>query len=107
MRRYLDAGIDCFIDLTEVGELEPYEDRLYAEAAARGRKVEYLRFPIRDVSVRQSPDKMREILDTIDALSAKRIVYVHCWGGVGRTGTVIGCHTDDEIGRASCRERVL
>jgi len=39
---------------------------------------------------------MHEILDTIDAaLSAKRIVYVHCWGGVGRTGTVIGCHTDD------------
>jgi HD domain/Polymorphic toxin system, DSP-PTPase phosphatase len=52
-----------------------------------------LRLPIRDVSVPQSPDKMREILDTIDAaLSAKRIVYVHCWGGVGRTGTVIGCH---------------
>ncbi len=91
--RYLDAGIDYFIDLTEAGELEPYEDRLHAEAAARGKKVEYRRLPIRDVSVPQSPDGMREILDTIEAaLSAKRIVYVHCWGGVGRTGTVIGCH---------------
>jgi protein-tyrosine phosphatase len=20
-----------------------------------------------------------------------RAVYVHCWGGIGRTGTVIGC----------------
>jgi protein-tyrosine phosphatase len=19
-------------------------------------------------------------------------VYVHCWGGFGRTGTVVGCH---------------
>jgi protein-tyrosine phosphatase len=93
LRCYLDAGIDYFIDLTEAGELEPYEERLYAEAMARGKEVEYRRLPIRDVSVPQSPDKMREILDTIDAaLSAKRIVYVHCWGGVGRTGTVIGCH---------------
>ncbi|WP_396910170.1 hypothetical protein [Mycolicibacterium sp.] len=24
-------------------------------------------------------------------LDAGRIVYVHCWGGKGRTGTVIGC----------------
>lgn len=93
LRRYLDAGIDCFIDLTEAGELEPYEDRLYAEATARGKKVEYRRLPIRDVSVPQSPARMREILDTIEAaLTAKRIVYVHCWGGIGRTGTVIGCY---------------
>ena len=78
--RYLDAGIDCFIDLTEKGELEPYEDRLHAEAEARGKKVEYRRLPIRDVSVPRSPDEMREILDAIEAaLSAERIVYVHFW----------------------------
>src|SRR4026207_2491619 len=61
--RYLDAGVDFFIDLTENGELEPYEDRLYAEVAARGKEVEYRRFPIRDLSVPRSPDQMREILD--------------------------------------------
>ena len=93
LRKSLDAGIDCFIDLTESGELEPYEDRLYAEASACGKQVEYRRFPINDRGVPESPDHMREILDTIEAaLSEKRIVYVHCWGGVGRTGTVIGCH---------------
>ena len=26
------------------------------------------------------------------ALAAGEMVYVHCWGGVGRTGTVVGCH---------------
>ncbi len=35
---------------------------------------------------------MVDILDTIDAaLEEGRTVYVHCWGGVGRTGTVVGC----------------
>lgn len=24
-------------------------------------------------------------------LDARRTVYVHCWGGMGRTRTVIGC----------------
>ena len=33
------------------------------------------------------------MLDTIDqALAAGHTMYVHCWGGVGRTGTVVGCH---------------
>ncbi len=33
------------------------------------------------------------ILDTLDgALAAGHIVYLHCWGGIGRTGTVVGCH---------------
>ena len=33
-----------------------------------------------------------EILDKIDDdLAAGHNIYVHCWGGVGRTGTVVGC----------------
>ena len=32
------------------------------------------------------------ILDDIDdARASGGTAYVHCWGGVGRTGTVIGC----------------
>ena len=93
LREYLDAGVDYFVDLTEQGELEPYEDILHAEAAARGKKVEYRRFPIRDGSTPKSPAQMCEILDVIaTALSKKATVYVHCLGGIGRTGTVIGCH---------------
>lgn len=35
---------------------------------------------------------MTAILDAIDdSLAAGRATYVHCWGGVGRTGTVVAC----------------
>jgi protein-tyrosine phosphatase len=37
-------------------------------------------------------NQMVAILDAIDAsISNGHTVYVHCWGGHGRTGTVIGC----------------
>jgi protein-tyrosine phosphatase len=37
-------------------------------------------------------ETMARNLDDIDgAMDAGRIVYVHCWGGCGRIGTVIGC----------------
>ena len=35
---------------------------------------------------------MKQILDEIDtAIEHDRPVYLHCWGGRGRTGTVVGC----------------
>jgi protein-tyrosine phosphatase len=35
---------------------------------------------------------MTRILDDVDeARAAGATVYVHCWGGRGRTGTVVGC----------------
>jgi hypothetical protein len=89
---YLDAGVDFFVDLTEEGELMPYEAVLREEAGARGMTVDYVRLPIRDLNVCDRT-QMRRILDTLDAArSAGRTVYVHCWGGAGRTGTVVGCH---------------
>ena len=35
---------------------------------------------------------MRATLDAIyDAIGAGETLYLHCWGGVGRTDTVVGC----------------
>ena len=74
-------GVTLFLDLTEPGEygLEPYDARA-------------LRRPIRDFDT-PSPDEVRETLDLIDAeVDAGGVVYLHCYGGVGRTGTVVGCY---------------
>ena len=89
----LDAGVTTFIDLTEPHELAPYERLVVEMARARGKDVKYHRVSIQDISVPKSATVMHEILDEIDAaLNAGGVVYVHCWGGVGRTGTVVGCH---------------
>jgi protein-tyrosine phosphatase len=80
------AGIDFFVDLTEAGE---YGLRSY-EALLDG--PEYRRIEVHDMGV-PSVETMGTILDTIDrALAAGRTVYVHCYGGIGRTGTAVGCH---------------
>lgn len=89
----LDAGVRHFIDLTEATEgLAPYALMLLELAAEQGRGgASYARQPIRDVSIPSEPE-MRAILDAIhDSLDAGRPVYLHCWGGIGRTGTVAGC----------------
>jgi protein-tyrosine phosphatase len=79
------SGITAFIDLTEENEgLLPYSDFLDT--------VSYQRFPIRDVSIPDSTDVTVAILDDIDHhINRGEMVYLHCWGGVGRTGVIVGC----------------
>lgn len=91
VRALFDAGVTTVIDLTRAGELAAYAALLSEEASARGVAVRHVRMPIRDVDV-CAPEQMRATLDEIDrCLAAGETVYVHCWGGVGRTGTVVGC----------------
>ena len=87
LRALLGAGIDHFVDLTEPDELLPYADIARDEAASLRTDIAHERLPIRDVSVPRSRDEMTGIFDAIDD---GKTVYLHCWGGVGRTGTVVG-----------------
>jgi len=94
LRWLLNQGISFFLDLTEEDErdLIPYVPKLEQEAVSLGWKVEYLRTSIRDYDT-PSQKEMVQILNSLDAaLSAGHRVYLHCFGGVGRTGTVVGCY---------------
>lgn len=83
------AGVRAFVDLTEDGELLPYAHLLVAH---RHLGVSHRRFPIPDQGVPPDRSLTCAALDAIDAhLAAGRLVYLHCWGGVGRTGTIVGC----------------
>ena len=91
--RTLDAGVTTFLDLTEEAEygLRPYAAEVVALGAARGLGVAHQRHPIPDMGA-PTPQAVAAALDTLDAaLAAGHTVYVHCFGGLGRTGTVVGC----------------
>lgn len=79
------SGVTAFIDLTEEDEgLSPYAELLD--------NASHQRFPIRDGSIPRSADVTVAILDAIDGhIQQDKLVYVHCWGGVGRTGLIVGC----------------
>ncbi len=87
----VDAGVRTFIDLTTHTEgLPPYAPLLDAIADARRLDLRRWDFPIPDMGTLDESG-YRAIEDAIDAeRSAGRQVFVHCWGGMGRTGTVVG-----------------
>jgi protein-tyrosine phosphatase len=82
---FREAGVTSFVDLTEEQEgLTPYRPHLRAG-------TRFVRRAIRDFDC-PTAQEMKETLDLIDAeLDRGETVYVHCWGGRGRTGTVVGC----------------
>ncbi len=84
-------GVRHFIDLTEEGELHPYSHLL-------PKGCTYTRFPIRDVDVPDSMESVSCLIAHIQELSKRDdgYVYIHCWGGVGRTGTIVGCYLADD-----------
>ena len=88
----LGAGFDTFIDLTRPNEAVPYHLLLQEEARVYGMEVKHRRFSIGDFGL-PAPQEMNAILDAIDeSLQAGRKIYLHCWAGIGRTGTTVGCY---------------
>jgi ADP-ribosyl-[dinitrogen reductase] hydrolase len=85
---HVDAGITFFLDLTTP---EDPLSRYLPHLTTQFPHIEYRNLGIPDNGV-PTPERMAEILDVVEAAVADgHRVYVHCWGGVGRTGTVVGC----------------
>ncbi len=89
---FLDCGFNAFFDLTMPGELPSYRDALLTLASERRQRVEYHSFPIPDFGV-PPKQEMQRLLEMLDVTLRRGLrIYLHCWGGVGRTGTVVGCY---------------
>ena len=96
----LDSGIRCIINLMEPDEYSTdnapvieYTEALLEIARERDIELKLYNFHVEDLSV-PGKEQMKLILDVIDRNlygENKRPVYVHCRGGIGRTGNVIGC----------------
>ena len=89
----LDANVDTFICLQERGELKrftPYmkiAEQLAQKSSAK--MVEFYHCPIPDTDVTSNEQLLTSLRTLIQKLLSGRVVYVHCWGGHGRTGTLI------------------
>ncbi|MFH2040459.1 MAG: hypothetical protein ABIJ65_13595 [Chloroflexota bacterium] len=92
MTAFLNAGFDTFINLTGENELPDYASILNEESKYFEHPVFQKRFSITDRGL-PSRDKMISILDYIDQMLVdSHKIYLHCWGGIGRTGTTVGCY---------------
>ncbi len=95
--RLVDSEIQQIINLMQPNETDhfgnpfnEYEQNVLRITEEKKVSVSCLRFPIADLNVPRMTE-MKEILDTIMAgIESRKPVYVHCWGGIGRTGTVMG-----------------
>jgi protein-tyrosine phosphatase len=99
LKNLLGHGIRHIVNLMERDEgnfqgeqFVPYEDQLQTMANEMNIPIELVHMPIRDMSI-PLVYSMVLILDDIDrAMEHNPAVYLHCWGGRGRTGTVVGCY---------------
>ena len=93
IRWLMGQGINFIVDLTESGEADvDYPIFIQNEASSVNTQITYKRFPIQDWHT-PSQEKMVEIIETIDAaLFEGENIYLHCYGGLGRTGITVGCY---------------
>lgn len=88
VQKITDTRINTFISLIhdeELSHFRPYQD----VALKINPNISFYRYGIRDRGV-TSDEQLREIVNMIiDLLNSGRNIYLHCWGGHGRTGTVV------------------
>ena len=92
----VDVGVRTFVDLTTPDDrLTPYSQLVVEAAEARQLDLRHEPFAIPDLGV-VDDHLYDDVAESIESGMSRGVVYVHCWGGVGRTGTVIGCVLADE-----------
>jgi hypothetical protein len=95
----IEAGIRHVLNLIEPNELEhysglffPYMDQMAVLASEMKASVTFNQISIKDHAV-PTRQEMVHILNQIDlCIKYDKPVYLHCLGGRGRTGTVVGCY---------------
>jgi protein-tyrosine phosphatase len=78
----LELGVRAFVDLTEADELPSY-----AQSLPSG--VTHHRIAVTDFTC-PSAGQIREALALLH--EPRGVVYLHCRGGCGRTGVIVGCY---------------
>ena len=85
LEEFYGEGFRTIISLLDEDEESPYYDIKKTEETGFKR---YL-IPVRDFTA-PKPADFQEFLDTLDESMKQGKVLVHCQGGTGRTGTMVG-----------------
>ena len=95
--RLVEIGIRTFVDLTGPADyMASYEGLLAELEEEAGEPLRRISMPIADMGIPEASETMQAILRAIrESSSQAPAVYVHCWGGIGRTGIVVGCWLRD------------
>lgn len=99
LRRILNKGIDTFVCLQEEFKPDISEARWrmgrglrpYMPDAERLSKknLKWLHVPIPDGMITSDEVTLSNVLELLDDIKKGRVLYVHCWGGHGRTGVFV------------------
>jgi hypothetical protein len=90
----IDSGVDAFLDLTAPGEdlgAERYDVLLDSAASGRGLSVVRRESPLADMTA-ESAAVVKALGDLDSLMEGGKTVYLHCLGGLGRTGTLVGAY---------------
>lgn len=99
LKSYLNIGIDTFVCLQAEVDPEITEEQWRAGDGLRPymrdaekltkKRLKWFHAPIIDGSVGPDKKMLALIIELIEELKTGRILYVHCWGGHGRTAVVV------------------
>jgi len=94
VKAILTSGITTFVCLqteTELKRFHPYKNLVEEQKKLLGNttNIEFVNFQIPDTSVASDKAVKPFIESLIKRLVNNEILYIHCWGGHGRTGTII------------------
>jgi len=96
IKSILSSGITTFVSLQtpeEIHRFVPYKNVIdeCLKSNPQFKQPKFVEFPIPDQFVAPT-DKVFDFIEQLCVLlNAGENLYIHCWGGHGRTGTIIGC----------------
>ena len=92
LQELVKLGINTFINLTFENDVTGASYQHLLRSLPENENINYYNLPIEDFNI-PTKEGMREILDTIKKeMDNGNNIYLHCFGGIGRTGTVVGCY---------------
>jgi protein-tyrosine phosphatase len=88
----LKQKFDVFINLMQEDEKDHDGNYFKDYKSFINYDTTIIRIPIKDMDI-PTPFQTMKLIKTIDRfINDNKKIYLHCWGGLGRTGTIVGCY---------------